>query len=113
MGWPRLSLQYQSRHRLRKSATSKRVSEGSPINPSLTHRVTQSSLLNKASCDKKVSGDKKGVRYLLRGTRPSGASHKRYPTLIYRPLLNGSLNPHAASASFPPRLARGVRCPVH
>src|SRR6056297_3583376 len=102
MGWPRLSLQYQSEHSLEKSATSK-----------LTHRVTQSSLLNKASCDKKVSGDKKGVRYLMRGSRPSGASHKGYPTLIYRPLLNGSLNPHAASASFPPRLARGVRCPVH
>src|SRR6056297_3537172 len=31
-----------------KSATSKRVSEGSPINRSLTQRVTKSSLLNKA-----------------------------------------------------------------
>src|SRR6056297_884883 len=35
-------------------------------------------------------GDKKGVRYLLRGTRPSGASHKRYRTLIY-PLIYCSL----------------------
>src|SRR6056297_581616 len=31
-----------------KTATSKRVSEGSPINSSLTRRVTKSSLLNKA-----------------------------------------------------------------
>src|SRR6056297_3777142 len=28
------------------------------------------------------------VGYLLRGTRPSGASHKRYPTLIDRALLS-------------------------
>ncbi len=30
----------------------------------------------------------KSVGYLLRGTRPSGASHKRYPTLNYRSLLS-------------------------
>jgi imidazole glycerol phosphate synthase subunit HisF len=30
------------------------------------------------------------VRYLLRGTRPSGASHKRYRTLISRSLLSGT-----------------------
>src|SRR6056297_355640 len=32
----------------------------------------------------------KSVGYLLRGTRPSGASHKRYPTLIYRSLLHSA-----------------------
>src|SRR6056297_558464 len=31
----------------------------------------------------------KRVGYLLRGTRPSGASHKRDPTLIYRSLPRG------------------------
>src|SRR6056297_2574024 len=51
-------------------------------NPTL-HRIIRFSLFTIVR--------QKSVGYLLRGTRSSGASHKRYPTLIYRSLLSGNV----------------------
>src|SRR6056297_3097475 len=74
MGWPRLSLQYQSRHRLRKSATSK-----------LTHRVTKSSLLNKAL--KQVQSRKTVAASLVIHVNNPG---QRPVDLIVRPAAEGA-----------------------
>jgi len=41
----------------------------------------------------------KSVGNLLRGTRPSGAMHKRFRTLFYRSLLGGHLKSYRAAAS--------------
>ena len=52
------------------------------------------------------------VRYLLRGTRPSGASHKRYRTLISRSLLRRvrasfTLHSHSYDYNFEARFKIG------
>ncbi len=46
------------------------------------------------------------VRYLLRETRPSGAAHKRYLTLIFRAMLNGAEHIAAVRVRNLKRLAR-------